>query len=86
MRAFPQGIFLKRRMHMAKKLYRSQTQKMIGGVCSGLAEYFDLDVNILRLLFIALTLLTAILPMLIFYIIAWLIVPVEEEAKKKKTG
>jgi len=71
---------------MAKKLYRSQTQKMIGGVCSGLAEYFDLDVNILRLLFIALTLLTAILPMLIFYIIAWLIVPVEEEAKKKKTG
>lgn len=71
---------------MAKKLYRSQAQKMIGGVCSGLAEYFDIDVNILRLLFIALTLLTAIVPMLIFYIIAWLIVPVEEEAKKKKTG
>jgi phage shock protein C len=71
---------------MTKKLYRSQVQKMIGGVCSGLAEYFDLDVNIMRLLFIALTLLTAILPMLIFYIIAWLIVPVEEEVKKKKTG
>ncbi|MGD8534638.1 MAG: PspC domain-containing protein [Candidatus Aminicenantes bacterium] len=71
---------------MTKKLYRSQAQKMIGGVCAGLAEYFDLDVNIMRLLFIALTLLTAILPMLIFYIIAWLIVPVEEEVKKKKTG
>lgn len=71
---------------MAKKLYRSQTQKMIGGVCSGLAEYFDLDASILRLLFIALTLLTAIVPMLIFYFIAWLIVPVEEESKKKKTS
>jgi len=68
---------------MAKKLYRSQTDKIIGGVCAGLAEYFDLDLNLVRLLFVALTLLTALLPMLVFYIIAWIIVPIEGETKKK---
>jgi phage shock protein C len=66
---------------MAKKLYRSQKQKMLGGVCGGLAEYFDVDVTPIRLLFIALTIFTALFPMVIFYIIAWIIVPVEEEAK-----
>jgi phage shock protein C len=52
---------------------------MLGGVCGGLAEYLDIDVNIMRLLFIAAGLLTVLLPMVIFYIIAWVIVPVEEE-------
>ncbi len=68
---------------MAKKLYRSQADKIIGGVCAGLAEYFDLDLNLVRLLFVALTLLTALLPMLVFYIIAWIIVPLKQESKKK---
>jgi phage shock protein C len=62
---------------MAKKLHRSQTQKMIGGVCGGLGEYFDIDVNLVRLLFVAFCLMTAFLPMIIFYIIAWIIVPVD---------
>jgi phage shock protein C len=66
---------------MAKKLHRSQTQKMIGGVCGGLGEYFDIDVNLVRLLFVALCLMTALLPLLIFYIVAWIIVPVEVKSK-----
>ena len=33
---------------MAKKLFRSRQDKMIGGVCGGLADYFGLDVNIIR--------------------------------------
>ena len=64
---------------MSKKLYRSEREKMLGGVCGGLAEYLDIDVNIMRLLFIAAGLLTVLLPMVIFYIIAWVIVPIEEE-------
>jgi len=63
---------------MAKKLYRSQQHKMIGGVCGGLGEYFDLDVTLTRLIFVAVGLLTAIFPMVLFYIIAWIIVPVEK--------
>ena len=34
---------------MNKKLYRSRNDKMIAGVCSGLAEYFDLDPTLVRL-------------------------------------
>ena len=63
---------------MAKRLYRSSKQKMIAGVCGGLAEYFNVDVSLVRLLFVAVCLMTALLPMLLFYIIAWIIVPVGE--------
>jgi len=68
---------------MAKKLYRSSKQRMIAGVCGGLAEYFDMDVNIMRLLFVAISLLSVLFPMVIFYIIAWIIIPEEEQSKKK---
>ena len=67
---------------MAKKLYRSSKQRMIAGICGGLAEYFDMDVNIMRLLFVAVSLLSVLFPMVIFYIIAWIIVPEEEKSKK----
>jgi len=65
---------------MAKKLHRSTRQKMLGGVCGGLAEYFDLDVSLIRLIFVGLALLTAILPMALFYLIAWLIIPLETKS------
>ena len=66
---------------MAKKLYRSEQHKMIGGVCGGLGEYFELDVTLTRLIFVAVGLLTAVFPLLIFYIIAWIIVPVQEKSE-----
>ena len=60
---------------MAKKLYRSVNQKMLAGVCGGLAEYFDIDVSIVRLMLVGGALLTAVLPMFFFYIIAWIVIP-----------
>ena len=60
---------------MAKKLYRSNSQKMLAGVCGGLAEYLDTDVSIIRLLIVGLALVTAFFPMFFFYIIAWIVVP-----------
>jgi phage shock protein C len=36
----------------AKRLYRSRRDRMIAGVCSGLAEYFEIDPSIVRLLFV----------------------------------
>jgi phage shock protein C len=62
---------------MTKKLYRSVSQKMLGGVCGGLAEYFDLDVSLVRLLFVGIGLVSAGLPMTFFYIIAWIVIPQE---------
>lgn len=62
---------------MAKRLYRSTAQKMIGGVCGGLAEYFDIDVSLVRLIFVGIALVTVLLPMTVFYIIAWIVIPVQ---------
>ena len=63
---------------MEKKLFRSQARKMLGGVCAGLGNYFEIDVTLVRLIFVALTLVTAVIPMVIFYLIAWIIIPLEE--------
>jgi len=38
-----------------KKLYRSTKNKMIAGVCAGIAEYMDLDVTVVRVLFAVVT-------------------------------
>ena len=62
---------------MAKKLSRSLSRKMLGGVCGGFADYFDIDPSLVRLIFVGLALVTAVLPMLCFYVIAWIVVPLE---------
>lgn len=64
---------------MTKKLSRSEENKMIGGVCAGFGEYFDIDYTLVRLIFVALALMTAIFPMVIFYVIAWIVIPVAEK-------
>ena len=57
----------------AKRLYRSGKGKILGGVAGGMAEYFNVDPVIMRLLWVLFILLygTGIL----FYIIAWIIIP-----------
>jgi phage shock protein C len=60
-----------------KKLFRSKREKMIAGVCGGLAEYFNIDTTLVRLLFVVL-LLTPFHG-LIVYLILWLITPVEPQ-------
>jgi phage shock protein C len=66
---------------MEKRLFRSQARKMLGGICGGLGEYFEIDVTLIRLVFVAISLVTAIIPMVIFYLIAWIIIPIEEPKK-----
>ncbi|GAF75050.1 unnamed protein product, partial [marine sediment metagenome] len=58
---------------MQKKLYRSKKDKMIAGVCGGIAEYFGVDSTLVRLL----TALSVILggAGVVAYIIAWIIIP-----------
>jgi len=58
---------------MAKKLYRSITDKMIGGVAGGLAEYFDIDSTLVRVLFIVVVFLGG--GGIVAYIILWIVVP-----------
>ncbi|MFA7244489.1 MAG: PspC domain-containing protein [Patescibacteria group bacterium] len=62
---------------MAKNLMRSKKDKMVAGVCGGLGEYFDIDPNIVRIIFVAFTLLGG--SGVLVYIIMWLVVPKEGE-------
>jgi len=62
---------------MSKRLTRPRENRMIAGVCAGLAEYMNLDVSVVRLLFVVIMLVTAVFPMGLFYLIAWIIIPEE---------
>ena len=53
---------------------RVMAGKKIGGVCAGFAEYFDMDVTLVRLIWAALVLIPPA-PGVIIYIVAWIILP-----------
>ncbi|MBS3137705.1 PspC domain-containing protein [Candidatus Woesearchaeota archaeon] len=59
-----------------KRLYRSKSDKVLGGVCAGIANYFEIDPVLVRLIWAIFTLLSMGLG-IIAYIIAWIIVPEE---------
>jgi phage shock protein C len=54
-------------------LYRSQTNRMVAGVCGGLAQYFNVDPTLIRVLFVLLAVLGG--SGLLLYIAMWIIVP-----------
>jgi len=58
---------------MSKKLYRSRNDRMLAGVCGGLAEYFGVDATIVRILMVLFALAGG--PGLILYIVLMLIIP-----------
>ena len=55
------------------RLHRSATDRMLGGVCGGLAEYSGIDAVLWRVAFIALTLLGG--SGLLFYVLLWVLMP-----------
>ena len=60
---------------MEKRLHRSRDEKMIGGVCGGLAEYFGIDPTIVRVLWVAVTLVAG--SGYVLYLILWVLVPLQ---------
>jgi phage shock protein C len=62
---------------MTKKLRRSNN-RMIAGVCAGIAEYFDVDVSLVRLGYVLISILSAAFPGILVYIIAWIIMPEDD--------
>jgi phage shock protein C len=58
-----------------KKLYRNPDEKMIAGVCAGLADYLSLDLVIVRLIFVLLFLLGG--HGVLIYVILWILMPVK---------
>lgn len=60
-------------MAKVKRLYRSGKERLLGGVCGGIAEYFNVDPTIIRLLWILFVF--GFGTGLLAYIIAWIIIP-----------
>lgn len=58
-------------------LKRSRTNKVIGGVCGGLAAYLGWEPTNVRLLYIAISVLSAAFPGVLVYIILWMVLPLE---------
>ncbi|MEN6518472.1 MAG: PspC domain-containing protein [Methanospirillum sp.] len=57
-----------------KELKRSRTNRMVAGVCGGIGEYLDIDPNVIRLIWVVVTVLTGGVGILA-YLLAWLIMP-----------
>lgn len=66
-----------------KRLYRSRTNRILGGVCGGVGDYFRLDPVLIRLVWLILILFGGI--GLILYVVSWVIIPLEEEETAPKT-
>ena len=60
---------------MNRRLYRSTEHKVIGGVCGGLGEYFNIDPTLVRLVFVVLTFLHGVA--ILAYLIGWVIIPAQ---------
>jgi len=63
-------------MQNNKRLYRSESNKMIAGVCGGLADFFGFDATLVRLVFVIMALLGG--HGLLVYLILWIITPKEQ--------
>ncbi len=63
---------------MTKKIYRSESDKMIAGICGGIGEYFAIDPTLVRVLF-AFVLLSG--SGFFLYLILWAIIPTESQVK-----
>lgn len=58
-----------------KRLTRSNREKMIAGVCGGLAEYLDMDPTVVRVLYVLVSILSAAFPGIIAYIVLMFLMP-----------
>jgi len=64
-----------RKQRKYKVLYRSRKNKFIAGVLAGISEFLKIDPTIIRLIFIAIMILTGFAPMIFAYIVAWIVIP-----------
>lgn len=61
-------------MEMTKRLFRSN-DRMLGGVCAGIAEYIGWDPTLVRIAYIVLSIVSAAFPGLLVYLILWIVIP-----------
>jgi phage shock protein C len=65
------------KLQETKRLYRSKKERMIAGICGGIANYSKQDPTIIRVLAILIIIFTGFIPGLIAYLILWIVIPEE---------
>ena len=60
-----------------KRIYRSRTETQVAGICGGLGSYMNVDPVLIRLILLAVTIATGVVPGVLFYLVAWLVIPQE---------
>lgn len=58
-----------------KRLYKDDQDKKISGVCAGVADYFGIDPNLVRIGYLILTVLTAVVPCALIYLACAVVLP-----------
>lgn len=61
-----------------RRLCRSRTNKIIAGVCGGIAEYFDWDPTMVRLAYVLVSILSIGFPGILVYLVLWLVAPLAD--------
>lgn len=69
-----------------KRLTRALDERMIGGVCGGLAKYFNIDPSLVRIGYVLLTLFSWVVLGIVVYIVMMIVVPEESPAAKKSAS
>jgi phage shock protein C len=62
-----------------RRLTRSNRDKMIAGVCGGLAEYLDMDPTVVRVLYVLVSILSAAFPGILAYVVLMFLMPPPEQ-------
>jgi len=62
-------------MPTSNPLRRSRRNRMIGGVCSGLAQWLGWDATLVRVLYVVVSIASAAFPGILIYIVLWLVMP-----------
>ncbi|GAE27138.1 hypothetical protein JCM9140_3256 [Halalkalibacter wakoensis JCM 9140] len=65
-----------------KRLYRTQYDRKLAGICGGLAKYFSIDPTIVRLLAVVLFFVSGFFPFVVGYFIAIFVIPNEEDVRE----
>ncbi|KAF1078265.1 PspC domain-containing protein [Methanogenium sp. MK-MG] len=66
-------------MESSRRFGRSADNRMLGGVCAGIAGYLHISPTLVRIVWVVLTIITQILPFVLLYIVLWALMPEESD-------
>lgn len=66
-------------MESSHRFGRSADNRMLGGVCAGIAGYLHISPTLIRIIWVVLTIFTFIMPFILLYIVLWALMPEESD-------